>query len=133
MSCLIGGGDYPALAATEAAVKALAIERRNFDRALSDSALFRQFVFTSFADRLAGVIQRIESVALTPVDQRLAREILRTHQEGGASIHDSLTPYPSSDGRRVRLRCFRRYRVLSALRGGGLAPAKAAKASKVDR
>lgn len=91
-SCLLGGDDYPAIARTETPVIALAVNRDDFDRALTESSAFRRFVFSNFAKRLAAVIRRMESVALTPVDQRLAQEILRRAGSGGSvrATHEEL-------------------------------------------
>lgn len=75
-SCLMSSRRYPAEAHTETAVTALAMGRSTFDRGLEESAPFRRFVLDSFSRRLAGVIERMEAVALTPVEARLAALLL---------------------------------------------------------
>ena len=75
-SCLMSSRRYPAEAHTETPVTALAMERSTFDRGLEESAPFRRFVLDSFSRRLTGVIERMEAVALTPVEARLAALLL---------------------------------------------------------
>jgi CRP/FNR family transcriptional regulator len=65
-SCLMSSRRYPAEARAETPVTALAMARPQFDRGLEESAVFRRFVLDSFSRRLAAVIERMESVALTP-------------------------------------------------------------------
>lgn len=91
-SCLMSSRRYPAEARTETPVAALAMGRSTFDRGLEESAPFRRFVLDSFSRRLAGVIERMESVALTPVEARLAALLLALGRGNGevAITHQSL-------------------------------------------
>ncbi len=82
-SCLMSSRRYPAEAHTETAVTALAMGRSTFDRGLEESAAFRRFVLDSFSRRLAGVIERMEAVALTPVEARLAALLLALDRGNG--------------------------------------------------
>src|SRR6056297_808469 len=75
-SCLMSSRRYPAEARAETPVTALAMGRPQFDRGLEESAVFRRFVLDSFSRRLTGVIERMEAVALTPVEARLAALLL---------------------------------------------------------
>lgn len=75
-SCLLGGEHYPAEGIAETNVTAFAIDRREFEQTLDESAEFRRFVFANFSKRLADVIRRIEAVTFTPIDTRLARVLL---------------------------------------------------------
>jgi CRP/FNR family transcriptional regulator len=75
-SCLFGNTRYPAEGVTETAVTALAIPADVFQRALQESAAFREFVFQSFTDHLASVISLVEEVAFGRLDSRLARQLL---------------------------------------------------------
>jgi CRP/FNR family transcriptional regulator len=75
-SCLFGNTRYPAEGVTETAVTALTIPSAVFQRALQDSAAFREFVFQSFAAHLASVISLVEEVAFGRLDSRLARQLL---------------------------------------------------------
>ncbi|HYQ72081.1 MAG TPA: Crp/Fnr family transcriptional regulator [Gammaproteobacteria bacterium] len=75
-SCLFGNSRYPAEGITETAVTALTLPAVVFERALQDSAAFREFVFHSFAAHLASVIGLLEEVAFGRLDSRLARQLL---------------------------------------------------------
>ncbi|MEM1193671.1 MAG: Crp/Fnr family transcriptional regulator [Pseudomonadota bacterium] len=92
-SCLLGGASYGAEANTQSAVRALVLTKNAFDTAFSQSAPFRQLVLTAFSDRLAQMMARIETIAFTPLDQRLAATLLE-HLPGTARAikltHDDL-------------------------------------------
>jgi CRP/FNR family transcriptional regulator len=75
-SCLFGNTHYPAEGITESAVTALTIPAAAFQRALQESAAFREFVFQSFSAHLASVIRLVEEVAFGRLDSRLARQLL---------------------------------------------------------
>lgn len=89
--CILAGDAYPAEGFTEAQVRALAIPKPIFDRALEDAPGFRRFVFTNLGRRMAEVITRMEEVAFRPLERRLADWLLAraavavpiaaTHQE----------------------------------------------------
>jgi len=95
-SCLLSRDHYPATGIIEADACALLLSQRAFDEALASSRDFRQFVFAGLGERLAQVLERIESVALAPIEQRLARvlidladggdEVRRTHQDLAAEL-----------------------------------------------
>ena len=120
-SCLLGGGDYPAVAVCETPVRAWAIDAAVFERLLTDSPEFRAFVFASFSARLADVIARMELIALSPIDQRLATEILRRAGEGDAveATHEALAVEIGSAREVVsrRLKVLERRGILSLGRG----------------
>jgi CRP/FNR family transcriptional regulator len=75
-SCLFGNTRYPAEGITETTVSALTIPAAVFQRALQDSAAFREFVFQSFSVHLASVISLVEEVAFGRLDSRVARLLL---------------------------------------------------------
>ena len=85
-SCLFSHERYPAEAITESTVTALAVPMRDFEGLLAESSAFRAYVFNGFAARLTDVIGRIEAVALTPVDTRLAAVLLKLHDSGLAEV-----------------------------------------------
>lgn len=90
-SCLFSRDQYPAEALTESRVRALAVPRKHFAALLEESAGFREYVFDGFAGRLVEVISRIEAVALTPIDGRLASLLLDMHERREASVtHQAL-------------------------------------------
>lgn len=95
-SCLLSHDHYPATGIVEANASALMLSQRLFEDALATSSDFRSFVFSGLGGRLAQLVQRIESVALTPLEQRLAQTLLEladdhgevrlTHQELAAEL-----------------------------------------------
>ena len=90
-SCLFSHDQYPAEALTESPVRAIAIPRPVFEALLESSPAFREYVFDGFARRLADVIARIEAVALTPIDGRLASTLLDMHERGQTAVtHQAL-------------------------------------------
>lgn len=76
-SCLLSNEHYPAEAITEGKISALAIPSAIFNRLLENSSWFRGFVFDGFSGRLRDVIEKIESIAFTPIDTRLAALLLK--------------------------------------------------------
>ena len=85
-SCLLSHENYPAEAVAESDITAVAIPNTAFQEALDHSRAFRDFVFDGFSKRLTNVIQRIEEVALTPIDTRLAGALLRLDELGGEQV-----------------------------------------------
>jgi len=75
-SCLIGNKNYPAEGKTETPVTALAIPVSQFNRALQQSATFREMVFSAFSSHLSELITLVEEVAFGKVDVRLAKHLL---------------------------------------------------------
>jgi len=75
-SCLLSNEHYPAEAIAESDVEALAIPVSSFQSALESSQWFRRFVFDGFSSRLTSVIQKIEQIAFTGIDVRLAGVLL---------------------------------------------------------
>jgi CRP/FNR family transcriptional regulator len=75
-SCLLSNEHYPAEAIAESDVEALAIPVASFQSALESSQWFRRFVFDGFSTRLTSVIQKIEQIAFTGIDVRLACVLL---------------------------------------------------------
>ncbi|MEL7200963.1 MAG: Crp/Fnr family transcriptional regulator [Pseudomonadota bacterium] len=92
-SCLIGGNKYGAEASTETPVRALVLTKSAFDEAFAHSTAFRQLVLTAFSDRLAQMMARVETIAFTPLDQRLAAVLLERVPNNDGAIrltHDDL-------------------------------------------
>jgi CRP/FNR family transcriptional regulator len=85
-SCLFSRDQYPAEALTESSVRAIAIPRQHFQALLDASPGFREYVFDGFAQRLAEVISRIEAVALTPIDGRLAAALVELHERHETAV-----------------------------------------------
>ncbi len=90
-SCLFSHEHYPAEALTESAIRALTIPKPYFEQLLQRSASFRGYVFEGFARRLTDVIGRIEAIALTSIDSRLATALVSLHDDGRQAItHQAL-------------------------------------------
>ena len=89
-SCLLSSEHYPAEAIAESDVEALAIPVASFQSALESSRWFRRFVFDGFSSRLASVIRKIEQIAFTGIDVRLAGVLLELDRKGVERIthHD---------------------------------------------
>lgn len=85
-SCLLGGDDYCAAAYVEQPVRAATLPRTAFQEKLKTSEDFRQLVFSSFASRLAAMMTKIEEIASTPIDIRLAQRLIELG-DGAAALH----------------------------------------------
>lgn len=85
-SCLLGGDDYCAAAYVEQPVRAATLSRTAFQEKLKTSEDFRQLVFSSFASRLAAMMTKIEEIASTPIDIRLAQRLIELG-DGAAALH----------------------------------------------
>jgi CRP/FNR family transcriptional regulator len=81
-SCLLSNEHYPAEAIAESDVEAVAISMSAFQEALESSQYFRQFVFDGFSTRLTNVIRKIEQIAFTAIDTRLAALLLDQEKRG---------------------------------------------------
>jgi CRP/FNR family transcriptional regulator len=85
-SCLLSQEHYPAEAIAESDVEAVAIPMSSFQEALESSHYFRQFVFDGFSTRLTNVIRKIEQIAFTAIDTRLAALLLELHDRGVENV-----------------------------------------------
>ena len=95
-ACLLALEDYSALGIAETDVEAAAIPMRVFDELVSQSAEFRQFVFSAFGRRITNLFHVIEEVAFQRVDIRLAEKLIElsagetlvriTHQQLAAEL-----------------------------------------------
>jgi CRP/FNR family transcriptional regulator len=91
-SCLLGNARYPTFGETETDIEALSIPGQAFTQALDESNEFRKFVFNGLGQRLADVMQRLESVNFTSIDSRLAIALLsrRRNAKRIEVTHESL-------------------------------------------
>jgi CRP/FNR family transcriptional regulator len=76
-SCLFGNKNYPAEGETETQVTALAIPVSPFNKAIQQSASFREQVFSAFSSHLSALITLVEEVAFGKLDVRLAKHLLK--------------------------------------------------------
>jgi CRP/FNR family transcriptional regulator len=81
-SCLLSHEHYPAEAIAESDVEAVAIPISSFEKSLESSRWFRRFVFDGFSTRLTSVIQKIEQIAFTSIDARLATVLIEFDKKG---------------------------------------------------
>lgn len=81
-SCLLSGADYDAEAVAESATEAIILPKTAFEELLATSPRFRQFVFSSYGERLHTLISLVQEISLRHVDRRLARFLV---QHGGAN------------------------------------------------
>jgi len=75
-TCLLANDDYPAEGVTESEVSALAIPLKEFNRGLTQSVSFREFVFNSYSKRLSDVITLVGEVSFNRIDIRLAKQLI---------------------------------------------------------
>lgn len=75
-ACLLAHEDYSAEGIAETDIQAVAIPRAVFDELVSQSAAFRNFIFTAFSRRITDLFQVIEDIAFQRVDIRLAQRLL---------------------------------------------------------
>jgi CRP/FNR family transcriptional regulator, anaerobic regulatory protein len=81
-SSLLSGAEYDAEAIAEDDTEAVILPKPAFDELMATSARFRQFVFSSFGERLHTLIGLVQEVTLKHVDRRLARYLV-LHQKDG--------------------------------------------------
>jgi CRP/FNR family transcriptional regulator len=91
-SCMLGHAKYPAEAVAETDVCAKVLAAAEFDRALHDSAAFREFVFQSLGERLAEILDRMQTLVLETVHLRLIRCLLSRSGDAGVArvTHEQL-------------------------------------------
>lgn len=116
-SCLLGGNTYPAQGVTETEVSALAIPIEQFHKALETSADFRLFVFANLGQRFAEVIVRIEQIAFSPIDRRLAKLLLsKCDKSGEIQITHQTVASELGTAREVVSRNLKRFELMGWVR-----------------
>ena len=73
---LLAGIPYQARASTEQPVTGLAIPKSLFTRFVEDSPLFSLYLFRSFSERVLDLLDLLEAVSFSRLDQRLAGLLL---------------------------------------------------------
>ena len=89
-SCLLGHSDYNARGIAETPLTLLALPVPSFAALMTDSTLFRDFVFHLFAERISELMQLVEEVAFARLDQRLAKLILARNEVSLSVTHQQL-------------------------------------------
>ncbi|GBE42034.1 cAMP-activated global transcriptional regulator CRP [bacterium BMS3Bbin10] len=80
---LLGVEDYSAEAVAETALEIVVIPKPLFMDLLDTSTAFRTFVFHAFASRLQSIMQLLERLAFTKIEERLAAILLERCDETG--------------------------------------------------
>lgn len=89
-SCLLGHTDYNARGIAETPLTLLAMPIAVFSALMIEHSPFRDFVFHLFADRIGELMQLVEEVAFTRLDQRLAKLILARNETRIHVTHQQL-------------------------------------------
>lgn len=76
-ACLLGQSHYGARGVAESEVDLLVIPPAVFEPLMLQSAPFRRFVFDTYGERLAEVMELVDEVAFRKLDVRLARLLLQ--------------------------------------------------------
>lgn len=84
-ACLMTGTGYSAEGLGESDIDAVALGAGPFHALLACSAVFRDFVFASFGNRLTAMMALIEEVAFGRIDLRLAR-FLVDHRDAAGGL-----------------------------------------------
>lgn len=82
-ACLLGGGVYQAEAVTETPVKAVAMPNKTFHTMIDRSRPFREFVFSSYMQRITDLLMLIEAITFGRIDARLAAHLLKDSDANG--------------------------------------------------
>ncbi len=83
-ACLLTHQAYSAEGIAETPVRAVSIPRRVFDDLVATSKTFREFVFSTYSQRLIDLFLVIEEVAFRRLDIRLAQRLLQLCRGTGA-------------------------------------------------
>ena len=75
-SCLNAHQNYAAEGVSETDIEAAVIPKKLFEELLSGSSLFREFVFSTFSNRLIELMLMINEVAFKRIDLRLAQKLI---------------------------------------------------------
>lgn len=75
--CLLGHGAYRARGVAESEVLLLVIPPLLFDELILHHAPFRRFVFDTYGERLAEVMELVDEIAFRKLDTRLARLLVQ--------------------------------------------------------
>jgi CRP/FNR family transcriptional regulator len=85
-SCLLSGAEYEAEAMAETDTEAIILPKPAFEQLLATSPKFRQFVFSSYGDRLHTLIALVQEITARKLDRKLARFLVEREQGGGVEL-----------------------------------------------
>jgi CRP/FNR family transcriptional regulator len=89
-SCLLGKTQYNARGITETAIKLLVLPVPLFSNLIIQNPAFRDFVFHLFSERIANLMELVEEVAFSRLDQRLAKQLLSRPDDVLSITHQQL-------------------------------------------
>ena len=89
-SCLLGHTAYNARGIAETPLTLLILPISEFSRLMLEDPPFRDFVFHLFAERIGELMQLVEEVAFSRLDQRLARLLLARNETVLGVTHQQL-------------------------------------------
>ena len=76
VACLMSGQEYDAEGVAESDTEAYILPKPVFDELLATSPQFRQYVFSSYGQRIHSLIGLVQEIAVKHVDRRLARLLI---------------------------------------------------------
>ncbi len=82
-ACLMGHDHYQGEGIAETPIEAVAIPRDTFEELISNSTIFRHFVFKAFSARITDLFRVIEDIAFARIDVRLAQKLLQRKNAKG--------------------------------------------------
>jgi CRP/FNR family transcriptional regulator len=86
-TCLLGHTDYAASGIADDKLELLVIPAPQFHTLLAEDPAFRTYVFGLYGERLATLLNLVESIAYRKLDQRLAALIVEHTSDGSTTIH----------------------------------------------
>ena len=87
VACVVAGVRYPADAITDSPTEALAVSPDVFLGWFEKAAPMRSFVLRMMSDRFIELLVRLEDVALTRLDRRLASFLVERARSEGDTLH----------------------------------------------
>ena len=81
-ACLLSGAQYDAEAVAESPTEAIILPKPAFDELMATSPKFRQFVFSSYGERLHSLIGLVQEITTKHVDRKLARYLVSEAADG---------------------------------------------------
>lgn len=119
--CLVKGNAYSAEGVAESDLEIEVIPVGEFQRRIEDDLAFRQQLFSAVAARFADLERLVEDVALSSIEERLARALLRLAGESDRldATHEALATEIGSAREVVsrQLGLFTRAGLIAATRG----------------
>src|SRR5512144_247048 len=86
-TCLLGHTDYAASGIADDKLELLIIPAPQFHALVAEDPEFRKYVFGLYGERLATLLNLVESIAYRKLDQRLAALIVQRTKDGATTIH----------------------------------------------